>query len=218
MGTLEHMSSWRYAKSVEKERSQALLAAPSFSDLSDQVAKKMKILCGHCDPCQINADFHRVVFCIKISPELFDLFFNSPNGYRGAYFESPYRGLEANAEFIGRLEADLLDWAGKRDLNIDTDFATESLRTPSAKVWLAECGNQLCGECKGEFNSPQDDHPEICNGLWEGASGPNGGWGRKAPKLTRLRIFGAFLNERHDEFIDERKRHRAKEIHECGWS
>jgi hypothetical protein len=59
---------------------------------------------------------------------------------------------------------------------------------------------------------------EIVNGRWECAASANAVRGRKAPFLTKIKIFGAFLNERHDEFISWRKRHRAREIYESGWS
>jgi hypothetical protein len=78
-------------------------------------------------------------------------------------------------------------------------------------VWLAEAGVKLCEGCDGEWTHPQSDAAEIRNDRWESASDVRG---RKAPLLSKIKIFGAFLNERHDEFTSWRKRYRAWEIHE----
>ena len=57
---------------------------------------------AHTGPGETVADGHRValfrrpVYCISVAFPLFDRFFNSRQGYRGAYFRSPYEGLEAN--------------------------------------------------------------------------------------------------------------------------
>src|SRR5215208_5565311 len=66
--------------------------------------------------------------------------------------------------------------------------------------------------------NPVDEIPEILNGRWENEDSPNGRRGRKAPRCSKLKIFGAFLSTRYDEFIPARKRYRAVDIHKCGWS
>jgi len=212
------MSTWAYAETVTAERIATLLGAPSFSVISDQIASEMKVACCHQQPCDDNRQFSRVVFCVQISPSLFDLFFNSPNGYRGMYYQSPYRGLEANAAVIRGLARRLLGWAASNCPDIDGVFAEESLSSHSAKVWLAECGSHLCEQCAGEWRNPNDDVPEILNRQWENEDSPKGRCGRKAPCLSKLRIFGAFLNQRHDEFVPARKRYRSMQIHQSGWS
>jgi len=100
------------------------------------------------------------------------------------------------------------------------DFAEESLKACSAKVWLAERGKEMgdCTHCSGEWSTPQDDVAEILNDRWEKDTNVNARYGRKAPYLTKIRIFGAFLNDLYDEFIPTKKRFRANEIHKVGWS
>lgn len=93
--------------------------------------------------------------------------------------------------------------------------AGESLTSGSAKAWLAEKSMQRCRDCSGEWSTPEDDTPEIMNGRWE--FGPSR-YGSKAPYLTKIKVIGAFLNGSGDEFIPARKRHRAEEIHNTGWS
>ena len=174
----------------------------------------MHVLCRHVQPCDDLVGFKRAVYCISVPEPTFDAFFNSEHGYRGAYFRSPYEGLRDNDYLIGALQPKLVEWARGRN-HSDLEFDAESLSTHSAKVWLAETGNKLCDECEGEWTHPQDIVAEIRNGRWESATDVRG---RKAPLLSKIKIFGAFLNERHDEFISWRKRHRAWEIHESGWS
>ena len=101
--------------------------------------------------------------------------------------------------------------------------ARESLKSVSAKVWLAEYSNEPCNKCdgcKGEWGSTQyhNEVADIINERWELDDCANSKYGRKAPVLTKLRVFGGFLNANHDEFIPSLKRFRAKEIYDYGWS
>ena len=52
--------------------------------------------------------FRRPVYCISVAFPLFDRFFNSRQGYRGAYFRSPYEGLEANGVLMRTVSAELI--------------------------------------------------------------------------------------------------------------
>jgi len=100
----------------------------------------------------------------------------------------------------------------------ETAFVRESLTSPSAKAWLAENGADVCPKCEGEWGNPSDDVPDIINGKWELEDCASSRRGRKAPRLTKIKIFGAFLDERHNELVPARKRHRALQIHQWGWS
>ncbi len=212
------MSTWVFAATVGVERVHALLSPISFEAISDRVAREMEVLCCHRRQCDDDTQFSGVVFCVRVPPSLFDLLFNSPNGYRGAYYRSPYVGLEANDALIRRLSPVLLDWAASHCAELDHGFAQESLSSPSAKVWLTEYESHLCDRCTGEWGNPKNDNAEILNGRWENEDSPNGRRGRKAPCHSKLKVFGAFFNARYDEFIPARKRHRAMHIHRCGWS
>jgi hypothetical protein len=160
------------------------------------------------------AGFRRVVYCISVPFSTFDAFFNAEHGYRGAYYRSAYEGLAANDRLISAIAPELISWA---QLNgcVELDFDHESLSTPSAKAWLAEAGLRFCAKCEGEWTHPQDSRREIINGRWENAEDIRG---RKAPLQSKIRIFGAFLSDRLGEFVAERKRHRARQLHEVGWS
>jgi hypothetical protein len=205
---------------IDPERRAGLLRAPSYDSLVAQIVREMTPLCYHRDICKDNNKFSRAIYCIKVNQNLFDLFFNSRNGYRAAYYESPFRGNEANLQLLERVAQALIGWAATRDPLCDTAFIKESLRTFSAKAWLTEYGIELddCKECLGEWRPAADDTPEIINGKWEHSLLPNSTNGRKAPYLTKIKIIGAFLNDKHDLFVAARKLRREWDIHECGWS
>jgi hypothetical protein len=213
------MQMWTFDESLSEARRKALMTPPTSDSIMKQIEGEMEVLCCHPQPCCDYKGFLRVVYCIRVGAPLFDLFFNSESGYRAAYYHSPYRGLETNAAFIQSVMPKLIAWSESIPPEIDLGFARESLGTPSAKVWLAEKSQQLCEQCTGEW-AGESGNPkaEILNGRWECRSSPDANFGRKAPYLTKIRIFGAFLNDRLDEFVRAHKRHRARAIHELGWS
>lgn len=212
------MSAWQFSSAIGEERVTALLKAPALNEIVELLLHQIDILCCHQQSCDDVPGFSRVVFNLRTSHRTFDLFFNSEHGYRGSYYLSPHAGLEANWAVIKHLRPFLLAWAEQHKPTLDQVFAAESLSSLSAKVWLAESGNHLCTRCTGEWGNPTDDTAEIMNGRWELADIPNARRGRKAPLLSKIRVFGAFLNECNDEIVPARKRHRASDINAGGWS
>jgi hypothetical protein len=209
---------WSFAESLDPERVRLLSEAPAFSSIVKTVLAEMKVLCGHADPCRDNVRFRRVTYSIELPKCVFDWTFNSANGYRAWFYRSPYEGLRNNAVLLGAIAPALAQFKGAL---IDSSFAVDSLGSPTAKVWLAEHGNKICADCpgcEGEWSPPQDDLMEIFNGRWEKSLDALAKWGRKAPHLSKLRIFGAFLNEQRDEWTPSRKRHRAQNLHDFGWA
>jgi hypothetical protein len=47
------------------------------------------VVCFHPDSKQGDQSYRRACFCLDAGVELFDTFFNSVSGYRGAYFQAP---------------------------------------------------------------------------------------------------------------------------------
>ena len=210
------MMPWRFAESLGHERIDALEAVSSFEDIARSLVAALRIQCTHIDPCDEASGFNRIVGCIIVDRPLFDRYFNSPNGYRGAYYVSPEYGLEMNA-FLLRLLAPILI-GFRRHEEMSSDLMLKSLVGFSAKSWVAEVGKGFCPKCEGDWSSPADDTPEILNGRWEAATAPNSRFGRKAPFLERIRVMGAFINSGGEEYVATRKRTREKEIHDIGWS
>ena len=207
---------WDYELSLNGDRVKILREAPLFEEITKEIKREMEILCFHSDECSDDNTFQRAVYCIQVENKLFDWFFNSVNGYRAAYYMSPYNGLRTNDSFIQSLLLKLIA-SDKTTEDADKNFIKESLKSPSAKVWLAEVGKNLCEHCSGEWNSRQDNNePEILNNRWENKTGQNAEWGRKAPYLTKIRIFGAFLNKHYQPY--DPKPQRPNEIHDKGWT
>jgi hypothetical protein len=206
---------WRYSKVLGPHRVSALEAAPSFEEITDSVIRTMKVECQHVDPCDESPGRSRVVYCAAINPSLFDLFFNSANGYRAFYYRSPEDGLRANGAFVSSAASKLFA-SGLG--NAAPDLIARSLGVPSAKVWVAEVGKGWCRRCSGDWKAPTDDEAEILNGRWECSDSPNSRYGRKAPPLGMLRILGGFVGDQEGEYVPNPKRHRATDIHDWGWS
>ncbi|MCY1416045.1 hypothetical protein D9M71_315460 [compost metagenome] len=215
--------SWNYSLAVEAEtRLPVLTAGITFAEITQRIVSEMSVLC--CHYCEVEGtDFSRPVYTVHVGKELFDLFFNSPDGYRAAYFRSPGVGLDANVSFMHAIASRLVRSLLPANFTLSRSRIHQCLVTPSAKVWLAEHGKQFdsCPGCEGEWSSSNAGPPhqtDILNGVWDKASGLKAEWGRKAPYLTKLRIMGAFLNDQFDEFVPHDKRCRAYEIHRYGWS
>lgn len=219
------MIMWKFSASVSNDRISALLMPSTIEAISRRIANEMEFLCSHHDPCKDHADFAREIYCIRVPEELFDIFFNSPHGYRGAYFRSPGEGMDANMCFIQTLAPKLIEMSALSTTPSKRESIRESLLSNSAKAWLAENGNHFhsCPKCEGEWGTPQDTSPEIINGRWdlsqESLSQESlSKCGNQAPRFTKIRIFGAFLDNRNNEFIPDRKRNRSRDINMYGWS
>ena len=207
---------WRFSSALGAGRRAKLEVSPPFDVIAQRVVDEMEILCTHTDPCAEAAGFTRIVSCIRVDEELFDLFFNSESGYRGRYFVSPEEGRAANSLLLSLAAESLAHFESHPDMT--RMHAEQSLRASSAKCWLAEVGKDFCFSCVGKWTVPQDCTPEILNGRWELGSDPASRSCRKAPFLNQLRILGAFVSETGEEYVAKRKRTRAQQIHEHGWS
>jgi len=211
-------SEWKYAPDFPADRADLLLDAGSFSDVRDRIVEEARFLCCHVQCCEEYPAFARIAFCYAVSPDAFDLFYNSPVGYRGSYFRSPTHGLAANEDLITAMLPKLAEAVPLQAESLERRFVWESLTSPTAKVWLAENGLGQCAACEGEWGNPSDEIPEILNGRWETADCGPAVRGRKAPRLTKIRFFGGFIDDRYNEWVSGRKRHRAWQIHRWGWS
>ena len=110
-----------------------------FIEIAKKIAEAMTVLCCHRDNSRtIGNNVTRVVYCIQVKNELFDLFFNSPSGYRAAYFRSPGEGLEANATFFKIVTPKLIGSSHTSNNGLGSEFVEGSLLTPTAKVWSAQ--------------------------------------------------------------------------------
>lgn len=209
---------WKYVGTSEPERLAVLSSPLPFLEVVDRLKREMRIVCFHRQERTEDISYSRAVFCVQVGPSLFDSFFNSTSGYRASYFVGPEAGLEANRVLLKELSPTLISWAIRRHSGIDRDWLIESLSLPSAKAWLAEETLSLCSECAGEWSTSYVSELEIANGRWECSDHAHAAWGRQAPRLTKVRIFGGFVNHAHQEWVADHKQKRAQQIWEHGWS
>jgi hypothetical protein len=87
---------WDFTLPPDDPRRANLQAEGSFDAVAEDIRQKMEVLCCHPDPWGKIPPFNPVVYCIRVPAPVFDRFFNSQYGYRGAYFRSPFDGLSAN--------------------------------------------------------------------------------------------------------------------------
>jgi hypothetical protein len=186
---------WKYIGSAESPRVASLTRSLSFSEIVERVRQQMSIVCCHRQDCDDRPGFSRVIYCADIGYSLFDLFFNSEFGYRGAYFQSPESGLAANRQLFHALTEKLLAWIAENGSGQNPTLIRASLSAISVKVWLAESTLELCAACSGEWSASHKSDLEIANGRWELDNHTHAEWGRQAPWFRKLRIFGGFVND-----------------------
>ena len=209
---------WSYNGIAEPERLAILSGNLAYPEIVTRLKHEMTLVCFHRQPRTGDPSYSRAVFCARVEPALFDLFFNSRTGYRGTYFDAPEVGLNANRLLLDELSPTLVEWAVKHQKDADRNWIVESLSLPSAKAWLAEETLSLCTKCLGEWSSSYVSELKIANARWEVSKHTHAAWGSQAPKLTKLRFFGAFVNAEHQEWVAKHKANRAAQIWEHGWS
>jgi len=205
---------WRFAPSLGSSRIANLKRLTTIHDIAEQLRSRMEHVCAHWRESDDSPGHWRAIYCFRVAAPLFDLFFNSASGYRGAYFASPNGGREANAFILSRLSEPLIASSSLRDGPVTI---RSSLEAASAKMWLAERETACCQHC-GEWQAPGDTAPEIFNGRWEVSEHTYAGYGRKAPNLTLIRVFGGFVNPIGEEYFAPHKRNRAQQLYDWGWS
>lgn len=208
---------WHFAGTVSSSRMAHLRNAPTFAEIVGYSANTATIRCAHIEQSRDAPGHARLIATIRLSPESFDWFFNSEQGYRGAYFTSPAIGDACNRNFIAAFASVLLEYA--TGCGLDTRVASLSLNGHWSKVWLAEFRDRpLCPNCAGEWTAPRGSEPDILNGRWNLSSSPLARFGVTAPSLSQVRVMGAFVNEDGLEYVAEHKRARGNDVHYFGWS
>jgi hypothetical protein len=133
------------------------------------------------------------------------------------FMKAPDVGTRANRLLLDQLTQLLLNWTLSQQPDCDQSWILRSLSRPSAKAWLAEYPG-LCQSCAGEWDSSCVAELHIQNNRWEHSTHAHAAWGRQAPRLTKIRIFGGFIDEHNNEWIAPHKAERATQICEYGWS
>lgn len=195
---------WRFTRFVEEDRAHRLLAVPNF----DHVCRLLDdaVICSYgwkrkCRSPLLGCS--RPEFILRVHEDTYDAFFNSPNGYRGQYAISAERGIYANRRILEDAESRLLAYACTKDAS--EKLVITSLRGWDARIWI--------------------DEPEVTEEqLWDGLPAidfekwaHHKSFGIMAPVGERLKVMGAWLDERGQEQRDPDKVSRAEQIHDRGF-
>ncbi len=207
-----------------------LLSAPDFDAIVSRILGEMQIMAfdvcrgtiGEVKGCV------RPEFSLAVSPETFDLFFNSPHGYRGMYHHSPDIGQRANADLLSGLTDKLLAFATGRTTKhrMDIEAIRQSLAGDSAKIWINEQGARTQrGDDICEFRADLLVEPWLRTAQ-DYVANPAAYPGQeilavdgvRAPTGTILEVKGAFLDKDCNEHILANKIDRAQQIHLYGFT
>ncbi len=213
-----HETKWKYKGVCDEARRHALQTDIPFEDIAGRLEREMEILCCHTRDCGDKQGYKCTIYCVEVAPQLFDIFFNSYSGYRGAYYQSSEFGLSANALLLSTVVPRLVAWIRSHCADQDAEFAAKSLSGASAKAWLAEDTLSFCERCKGEWDSSARADLEIINERWECDSHIHAEWGRQAHWFRKIRFIGAFINDQGEEYVALHKIGRAADICARGWS
>jgi hypothetical protein len=208
---------WRYVGTADSERLRLLANPRPRSELIAALSLAISPRCFHWEPRQDDDSYERAVFCGVVTSDLFDWFFNSVTGYRGAFFESPDVGSRENRLLVDGLSSLLVAWAITNAAGGEAQRLHASLAQPSAKMWLAEYPG-LCRLCAPEWSSSYTPELRIENSRWERSTHVHSSWGTQAPQFTKIRVFGGFIDATHREWLASHKAERASHISEHGWS
>jgi len=148
------LTQWKYRGTCDEARLRVLQGTIPFEDIVGRLDHEMHLVCCHTPECHDKQGYKRTVYCAEVAHQLFDIFFNSQSGYRGAYFQSPERGLAANSLMLRTVVPRLIAWTRAHCAEQDPEFAAKSLLATSAKAWLAEETLCLCERCEGN-GTPQ---------------------------------------------------------------
>jgi hypothetical protein len=206
------MTIWAFASTFDASRRTKLEAFGTFDQVVPFISDNCQILNTRiCKAKELGIECRRPQVTLNVGNEAFDVFFNSPGGYRAQYLESPEQGQAANGRLLGALEprltAAVLEKCGEDRL--PQHWIRASFLANSAKIWPDE--EQLdFPQATKDLNIPQwrkvsDTVTPAHAGLW-------------APEGTRLVVFGAFIDNNGNEIVSRKKIFRRFDIHECGFS
>jgi hypothetical protein len=204
----------------------ARLAEPfKFADLADRLAcEARRISFKKVNGTHEAKGCWRAEFKVDVSPDAFDLFFNSPSGYRGRYLNDIAEGEAANAATLRALAKVLGGGLDEPPPNLEQ--AIGSLTPDFAKVWIDE-----------SVHFPADPVliVEVKVPAWEAAATTARGrldahdatltpkeidriFGVRAPLGTVLKVMGAWIRSDGSFFVVPSKRRRGEDIHDFGVS
>ena len=223
---------WQFSEdAVSAERRRYLGEETDFSQIAEAIAHEIEITKFRVENKPSNPmlkNCSRPEFQFRINSKTFDLFFNSPWGYRGQYCIGKENGLSKNNYLIGLIMDSLI---GHVDSNAAPKLGTaeivKSLRMSSAKVWIAEDGQldpkdltlreellhtvwlRNARKARSALDSNKTPDPEESQNAITGV---------RAPEGRLLDVKGAWMTIHGVEGVDNYKQYRAEHIANYGFS
>jgi hypothetical protein len=174
----------------------------------------------------------RITIQIPVSPELHDHFYNGRQGYRAHYWIAPDDGNDFDNKLVCLLrqaisshmpatvegrEINIRNDNGTRtDLDVGScpisrEFALQSLAPEASKAWT--CERLITGNCGPLLRLLSFTGPRLIVEKWKactaGLLAQRGGW---------LDFKGGFVDDSGKVTPSKERNHRAKQIHDTGWT
>jgi len=204
---------WIFVPSFDRSRRERLEEFDRFDKLVEIIRGKAQIIDAYiCEGKELGTrDCCRPAVSLTVKAGIFDVFFNSPGGYRAQYLRDPDRGQSANGQLLRALEPALTGAAVGRcgEDRLSREWIRNAFLANSAKIWPDE---EALDFTEATIDLAIERWKQPCEwiipkhaGLW-------------APEGTRLKVFGAFIDPNGNEIVSRRKIRRRFDIHECGFS
>lgn len=132
---------WDFTTLVNPERRARLLKLKSFHEVSSELLPTIKIIDYSPEDFIGNRlrGCTRASFLLSVERDAYDVFFNSPVGYRAQYCRGRETGEEANRQILNALQEALIEFAKPR---MSPPFGlvqiVASLVAKDAKIWIDE--------------------------------------------------------------------------------
>jgi hypothetical protein len=223
---------WEFSEEfVSDERRGYLHREVEFTQIVESIKDEMMITNFRIDKGYSSAlqGCKRPVFQFEVQTKTFDIFYNSPWGYRGQYCLSIDNGSKQNRYLIDLIMGKLLQnvQSNVQNPSLSVEAIEISLKCQSAKIWIYE---------KNQINtSDYTLREELFNSAWitnarearaalDACQIPNpmekmnAIIGVRAPQGQVLDVKGAWLTRNEEERLDDYKKHRSEHIRDYGFS
>lgn len=201
-----------------------LEAGLSFDEMADQIQANSDVVHvetkPYCRPARGEPENARqIIFRVRCGKQASDLLYNSRDGLRGRYWQSPEHGFVATHHLISSLTPALLSFAERNPPKVQKgvpemtiEHIRWSLAAPSAKVWPRERDSDANSLLEADvLKVPRwvknEERAEYNQREW-----------RKSPRGDELEIKGGLLGSDGTEYLPEGKRNRSWQIHEFGYT
>ncbi len=223
---------WLYTERVSTERQALLGSVQDFGSIAKRIYKEMEITCFRVIPGREGdvKDCRRPEFALRVDKDPFDLFFNSPHGYRGQYRKGEDQGDKANADLISLVLKKLLHHAedNPTEPSMSPEELGRSLEPEHAKIWIKEQEEKIqLPEAPGKLIVDLEVEPWLGTAKQYVATPDNypdpnrernAVAGVRAPEGTVLEVKGAFLDDDGQVKVAASKTNRGEQIRLYGYT